>query len=110
MRKYVFLTIMAVAQYVLAQSLGSAALQSKGQLPMLLQYDRAADHFEESLPIGNGKLGALVYGGADDNVIFLNDITLWTGKPVDPRLGEGRPSASGTDLSGYQDGFLHSYQ
>ena len=89
MRKYVFLTIMAVAQCVLAQSLGSAALQSKGQLPMLLQYDRAADHFEESLPIGNGKLGALVYGGADDNVIFLNDITLWTGKPVDPRLGEG---------------------
>ena len=66
--------------------MGASAQQ---QLPMLLQYDRSADYFEESLPIGNGKLGALVYGGVDDNVIFLNDITLWTGKPVDPRLGEG---------------------
>ena len=53
---------------------------------MVLRYDRAADYFEESLPIGNGKLGALVYGGTDDNVIYLNDITLWTGKPADRTL------------------------
>ena len=56
------------------------------QAPMVLQYDRQADFFEESLPIGNGKLGALVYGGTDDNIIYLNDITLWTGKPVDRNL------------------------
>ena len=56
------------------------------QAPMVLQYDAPADYFEESLPIGNGKLGALVYGGTDDNIINLNDITLWTGKPVDPNL------------------------
>jgi alpha-L-fucosidase 2 len=59
---------------------------SQGQAPMVLQYDRPADFFEESLPIGNGKLGALVYGGTDDNIIYLNDITLWTGKPVDRNL------------------------
>ena len=53
------------------------------QAPMTLQFDRPADFFEESLPIGNGKLGALVYGGTDDNIIYLNDITLWTGKPID---------------------------
>ena len=56
------------------------------QLPMKLWYDRPAQYFEESLPIGNGKLGALVYGGAEDNLIYLNDITLWTGKPVDRDL------------------------
>ena len=56
------------------------------QAPMVLQYDRPADFFEESLPIGNGKIGALVYGGTDDNIIYLNDITLWTGKPVDRNL------------------------
>ena len=56
------------------------------QAPMVLQYDRPADYFEESLPIGNGKIGALVYGGTDDNIIYLNDITLWTGKPVDRNL------------------------
>ena len=56
------------------------------QAPMVLQYDRPAEFFEESLPIGNGKIGALVYGGTDDNIIYLNDITLWTGKPVDRLL------------------------
>ena len=56
---------------------------SQEQAPMVLQYNRPADFFEESLPIGNGKLGALVYGGTDDNIIYLNDITLWTGKPRD---------------------------
>jgi len=53
---------------------------------MVLEYDKPATFFEESLPIGNGKLGALVYGGTDDNLIYLNEITLWTGKPVDCNL------------------------
>ena len=56
------------------------------QAPMRLWYDHEAQFFEESLPIGNGKLGALVYGGAEDNLIYLNDITLWTGNPVDRNL------------------------
>ena len=53
------------------------------QQPMKLWYDRPAEFFEESLPIGNGKIGALVYGNPDDNILYLNDITLWTGKPYD---------------------------
>ena len=53
---------------------------------MQLWYNQPAQYFEESLPIGNGKLGALVYGGTDDNIVQINDITLWTGKPVDPDL------------------------
>ena len=58
------------------------------QAPMVLQYDQPATYFEESLPIGNGKMGALVYGGTDDNIIYLNDITLWTGKPADRNLDQ----------------------
>ena len=57
--------------------------------PMQLWYDRPANYFEESLPIGNGKLGALVYGAPDDDIIYLNDITLWTGTPVDQREDAG---------------------
>lgn len=53
------------------------------QLPMHLWYNRPARLFEQSLPIGNGKLGALVYGAPDCDFIHLNDITFWTGKPVD---------------------------
>ncbi len=53
---------------------------------MRLWYDKPAQYFEESLPIGNGRMGALVYGGTDTCLIHLNDITLWTGKPVDKNL------------------------
>ena len=66
--------------------LAITSMKAQEQAPMVLQYDRPADFFEESLPIGNGKIGALVYGGTDDNIIYLNDITLWTGKPVDRQL------------------------
>ena len=79
MRKYLLLTAILTRCLTLCE----AQVQ---QAPMVLQYDRPADFFEESLPIGNGKLGALVYGGTDDNIIYLNDITLWTGKPVDRNL------------------------
>lgn len=57
-------------------------------LPLKLWYNKPAIAFEESLPIGNGKLGALIYGGANNDSIYLNDITLWTGGPVNPREGE----------------------
>jgi alpha-L-fucosidase 2 len=59
------------------------SLAAIAQQPMVLQYDRPARYFEESLPIGNGKIGALLYGGADTDSLYLNDITLWTGQPVD---------------------------
>lgn len=62
----------------------SISLQMSAQNePLRLWYTTPAKYFEESLPIGNGKMGALIYGGADKDSIYLNDITLWTGKPVD---------------------------
>ena len=72
--------------YLLLSALLCQMAMAQEQAPMVLQYDKPATYFEESLPIGNGKLGALVYGGTDDNIIYLNDITLWTGKPVDRNL------------------------
>ena len=56
---------------------------------MQLLYHEPAHYFEESLPIGNGKLGGLVYGNPKHDTIYLNDITLWTGKPVDLDEGKG---------------------
>ena len=46
-----------------------------------LHYDKPAEYFEEALPLGNGRLGAMVYGGTSKDRISLNDITLWTGEP-----------------------------
>ncbi len=53
------------------------------QPPMRLWYNAPATFFEESLPIGNGRLGALVYSDPANDSIQLNDITLWTGQPID---------------------------
>ena len=72
--------------HLLLSAMTCLTAMAQEQAPMVLQYDKPATYFEESLPIGNGKLGALIYGSTDDNVIYLNDITLWTGKPVDRNL------------------------
>jgi alpha-L-fucosidase 2 len=49
--------------------------------PMLLWYRKPADEWVESLPLGNGRLGGMVYGGVKRERISLNEDTLWTGSP-----------------------------
>ena len=49
----------------------------------LLKYSKPAQYFEEALPIGNGQLGAMVYGKTKVERISLNHDTLWSGKPGD---------------------------
>lgn len=46
-----------------------------------LFYLRSAEDFQESLVLGNGRLGAVVYGGVNEDVYALNDDTLWSGYP-----------------------------
>ncbi len=46
-----------------------------------LHYAQPATCFEEALPLGNGHIGAMVYGGYDRDRISLNHDTLWSGKP-----------------------------
>ena len=48
-----------------------------------LWYDKPATIWEEALPLGNGKTGAMVFGGITTERIQLNDITLWSGFPED---------------------------
>ena len=46
-----------------------------------LWYKTPAANWDEALPIGNGRLGAMVYGGVDKEHLQLNEETLWTGGP-----------------------------
>lgn len=66
-------------------SVDSTAQTSK-QPPLKLWYKQPANYFEEALALGNGKIGATVYGGTKTDLIHLNDITLWSGGPVDPYM------------------------
>ena len=57
-------------------------VNSKAQSKFKLWYRHPANTFTEALPLGNGRLGAMVYGGVSKDLIRLNDITLWSGGPV----------------------------
>lgn len=56
------------------------------QSPNTLWYNKPAQYFEESLVLGNGKMGAAVFGGVSSDQIYLNDATLWSGGPVNPNM------------------------
>jgi len=51
--------------------------------PLELWYDKPAHQWAEALPLGNGRIGAMVYGAIDRERIQLNEATLWTGRPHD---------------------------
>lgn len=47
----------------------------------VLWYSEPAQFFEESLVLGNGTMGASIFGGVNSDKIYLNDATLWSGEP-----------------------------
>lgn len=48
-----------------------------------IRFDSAATHFTQSLPLGNGRLGIMMYGDTKMERIALNEISLWSGGPQD---------------------------
>ncbi|MDX1285216.1 MAG: glycoside hydrolase family 95 protein, partial [Draconibacterium sp.] len=50
---------------------------------LVLWYDKPASSWTEALPVGNGRLGAMIYGGTEKETIQFNEETLWTGQPHD---------------------------
>ncbi len=52
--------------------------------PLVLHYTRPATEWVEALPVGNGRLGAMVFGGIHQERLQLNEDTLWGGGPYQP--------------------------
>lgn len=48
-----------------------------------LWYEKPAGKWQEALPLGNGRLGAMVYGGVQQEHLQLNEESLWAGSPVE---------------------------
>ena len=54
-----------------------------GPVPLTLMYDHPATSWmTEALPIGNGRLGAMIFGGTETERIQFNENSLWTGREV----------------------------
>lgn len=75
--------------------LGLAATLMKGERRMgevkaqnprrwVLWYRQPARNWNEALPLGNGRLGAMVFGGIERERLQLNEDTMWSGYPYDP--------------------------
>jgi len=58
-----------------------------------LNYDKEATNWNEALPLGNGRIGAMVYGGVSQEEIQLNEETIWAGRP-----GNNVPKGKYSDL------------
>jgi alpha-L-fucosidase 2 len=54
-----------------------------------LCYDKPAANWTEALPVGNGSLGGMIFGGADKERIQFNEQTLWTGDEI--KMGAYQP-------------------
>src|SRR5579862_8379975 len=52
--------------------------------PLTLWYRQPATQWTQALPLGNGRQGAMMFGGVDSEVICLNESTLWSGGPYSP--------------------------
>ena len=62
---------------------GNAGVPNRAQVSdaLVLWYRRPAAQWVEALPIGNGRLGAMVFGGIERERLQLNDDSLWSGGP-----------------------------
>ncbi|MBA4866736.1 glycoside hydrolase family 95 protein [Streptomyces sp. PSKA54] len=98
-------------RHFIAVSTATAAAAASGQIPsggayaadgvdlttaagatpdeLRLWYSRPASEWLEALPIGNGRLGAMVFGGTDTERLQLNEDTVWAGGPYDPANPQG---------------------
>ncbi|CAI6014575.1 glycoside hydrolase family 95 protein [Cohnella sp. JJ-181] len=56
-----------------------------------LWYEKPAQEWNEALPVGNGRIGAMVFGDPRRELMMLNEDTLWSGEPADTNNHEALP-------------------
>ncbi|HSV15152.1 MAG TPA: glycoside hydrolase N-terminal domain-containing protein, partial [Tepidisphaeraceae bacterium] len=86
-----------------APQITPASALPEGKLTMW--YRRPAREWVEALPVGNGRLGAMVFGGVDQERLQLNEDTIWSGGPygpVNPDAADALPKARELIFAGKQ--------
>jgi alpha-L-fucosidase 2 len=76
-KKLILILILSAPVYVFSQD------------SLKLWYKKPANKWTEALPVGNGRLGAMIFGRVDKELIQLNEATLWTGGPVRTNVNPG---------------------
>ncbi|HKU74562.1 MAG TPA: glycoside hydrolase family 95 protein [Pyrinomonadaceae bacterium] len=84
-RKFLAEAGVAAATFPLSSSILNALPADDS---LLLWYDKPAVEWTDALPVGNGRLGAMVFGGPANEQLQLNEDTLYAGSPYDPNNPE----------------------
>ena len=75
-----FLSVLVIGGLVHAWGMAVPADRDPG---LNVVFDAPGKAFTESCPLGNGRIGAMVFGGTDSERVVLNEATMWSGSPQD---------------------------
>jgi alpha-L-fucosidase 2 len=56
---------------------------AQNRSPFSIWFDKPAASFQSSIPVGNGRLGGMLFGDPNTDKIVLNEISMWSGQPAD---------------------------
>jgi len=79
----IFQILSAALMLFLFAGMTMAADSGLGQDKIRLWYDEPASKWNDALPVGNGRLGAMVFGTVPKERLQLNEESLWAGEPTD---------------------------
>ena len=89
-REFLSATGLAAASIPLASSIAS----DDSEQALVLWYEKPASEWTDALPVGNGRLGAMIFGDPASEQLQLNEDTLYAGSPYNPN----NPEALKADL------------
>ena len=69
--------------FTAAATLCAAAEERSFGPETMIWFDAPATNFTQSTPLGNGRLGAMMFGGVNEERIILNESSVWSGSPQD---------------------------
>ena len=82
-------TCVTVFGLVLLTGLSGQGARAAADSTTLLFYTHPADKWENALPVGNGRLGAMIFGKTDEEQIQINEDTYWSGGPYSTTVKGG---------------------
>jgi alpha-L-fucosidase 2 len=89
LRQRMLSAVTVVLILLAASALGAEAGASESDLT--LAYDKPATKWTEALPVGNGRMGAMVFGGTEDERLQINESTLWVAVRTTIRIPRHTP-------------------
>ena len=77
---------------------------------MKMIFETPATVWQEAFPLGNGRIGALMFGDGEAETLCLNEDTLWSGYPGDPCTGMGYEDIKKAEVYAKEGKYLQAAQ